>query len=180
MLRSFRKRSHTRHLLWYSFTQDNPYWVFEARISCGQLYPYVRDELGELFPFAGSCPLPFWEGLSTKEKELVALKYIRKAADVKKGKAIDFGKKDPEFAKSYPALTEYLTANEHDDGKARQTATLFIFVEAGDWKVCLTDRELGETCWVTASSLKTLLESLEERVQQGEGVWSKKKTQKRS
>lgn len=60
----------------------------------------------------------------------------------------------------YGELVNYLVDTEFDDGSARRTSTLLVFVEDGVVKVCLNDRENGRSAWASGKTLRSALESL--------------------
>jgi hypothetical protein len=66
-----------------------------------------------------------------------------------------------EDAVLYPSLVEFLTRTEFEDGSARQTGTLMLFVEDGRLKVCLNDRAEGLVGFHSFQSLDTILGELE-------------------
>lgn len=72
---------------------------------------------------------------------------------------------------SAPALMEYLTLTAWDDAKPRKTATLLLFVEEGQWKGCLNDRDAGRSLWVTGGSVEGVVATLEARLASGGGEW---------
>lgn len=85
------------------------------------------------------------------------------------------------FRSKYPALGAYLFDVTWDDGSARETATLFFFVEAGQLKLCLNDRALRRRAFLTGPSLDELVDALEAGLQ-SEGLdwrpdrdWTKKR-----
>lgn len=70
-----------------------------------------------------------------------------------------------------PTLLEYLSETQYDDGSPRQTATLTVFVETGVVKLCLNDRDLGRTAWVTSDSLENAIAAMEGRLADGSADW---------
>lgn len=80
-----------------------------------------------------------------------------------------------DFSKKHPALWEYLTVDRFDDGTARETATLLLFVEDGLVKGCLNDRAGARSCWVSATSMGGLLGLLEEALQSDQAEWRVKR-----
>jgi hypothetical protein len=70
-----------------------------------------------------------------------------------------------------PALVEYLLSDKWDDGKVRVTSTLLLFVDQGEWKACLNDRDGGRVAFVTAGTVAGLLGALEEQLQAGSAEW---------
>lgn len=69
---------------------------------------------------------------------------------------------DEQFSGLYPTLWEHLTTTEWEDKSVRQTSTMTVFVEDGQVKLCLNDRSLERTCWVSGGSFMAALHSLEE------------------
>lgn len=73
--------------------------------------------------------------------------------------------------KSYPTLFAMLSDSSYEDGSARQTATLLMFVEGGTVKLCLNDRDNGRTAWAAATSLENAMKSLEGRLVKDQVEW---------
>lgn len=61
----------------------------------------------------------------------------------------------------YPALAEFLTAAKWPDGSTRVPGTLTMFVDAGAWKACLSDKDQGLIAFTSASDPEALLETVE-------------------
>jgi hypothetical protein len=64
-----------------------------------------------------------------------------------------------------------LTAARYEDGSARLTATLLLFCELGVVKVCLHDRDQGQTAWASGATLGDCLEALEGGLQADTLSW---------
>lgn len=77
---------------------------------------------------------------------------------------------DEAMASDYPALYEYLTL-DWLEGQARETATLGVSVDAGQWKVRLADRDNGLVCFVSADGFYAALEALERHLADGSADW---------
>jgi hypothetical protein len=77
---------------------------------------------------------------------------------------------DEEFARNYPALAEYLTI-DWLEGERRETATLGISVDAGQWKARLADRDSGLVTFVSGDGFYAVLDALEGRLARGEADW---------
>lgn len=75
------------------------------------------------------------------------------------------------FKNDHPTLWGYLAEAEWDDGKARKTSTLTVFIEDGTVKLCLNDRDLGRTAWVTGHSLEDAIDGLELRLCDDSAEW---------
>ncbi len=65
------------------------------------------------------------------------------------------------FRVGYPVLWEYLSSTAWEDGSARQTASLLCFVEDGLVKLCLNDRSVARTGWVSGRSWEEAVLALE-------------------
>jgi hypothetical protein len=80
---------------------------------------------------------------------------------------------DEESSLLFPSLWSYLTETVWEDGKARQVATLTVFCEDGLVKICLSDRALERSGWVSAGSLNEALSSLEAKLTSDCFEWRK-------
>lgn len=58
-----------------------------------------------------------------------------------------------------PVLWEFLTVEAWEDGEARRTGTVLIFIEEGSVKLCLNDRDQDQVAFVTGSSLEEAFEA---------------------
>lgn len=73
--------------------------------------------------------------------------------------------------KKYPLVLEMLAETKYEDGGARQTSTLLVFVEGGMVKGCLNDRDQGQTAWAASPTLEGVLASFEARLAKGDVEW---------
>lgn len=78
---------------------------------------------------------------------------------------------DPVFPSRYPVIWEYLTINRYDSGESRQTATLMLLVEGGQWKACLNDRESTRSLWVAGDAMEGVLGALERALDDPGAAW---------
>lgn len=76
----------------------------------------------------------------------------------------------PEW-RPWPTLWAYLTDEEYSDGSPRERSTLTFFIEDGQPKACLSDRQEDRTLWVSASSLQDLIVRLEALLATGKAEW---------
>lgn len=79
----------------------------------------------------------------------------------------------PAFRAKFPALVEFLTELAFEDGTPREPSTLLTFIEDGVWKLCLNDRALGRTLWVSGDTFTSTVESMERSLEDGTGCWRK-------
>lgn len=75
-----------------------------------------------------------------------------------------------------PAIWEYLTCEQWEDGTPRQTATVTVFWEDSRVKLCLNDRFAGRSLWVSGESLIAALDALEGQLEAGTGDWRRNRT----
>lgn len=78
---------------------------------------------------------------------------------------------DHDFESLYPNLTEYLTAESWDDGKARRTSTLLVFFEAGSLKLCLNDRDSNRSAFFCEGTMADTLARIESALTDGTVEW---------
>jgi hypothetical protein len=85
---------------------------------------------------------------------------------------------DPELAKEYPALTEYLTLVTLGK-EPRQPSRLSLFTEEGVWKVFLNDPHTARYACVSGKTVKGVLTVLEEALAGGEVDWRPQQSQRK-
>jgi hypothetical protein len=78
---------------------------------------------------------------------------------------------DVEFRTQYPHVTEYLENTTYDDGSPRQPSALSLFVEDGNCKVALNDKDCQQSLYVTAQTFTECLCLLEECLATNRVVW---------
>jgi hypothetical protein len=78
---------------------------------------------------------------------------------------------DPAWAKGIPLVLEYLTQTAWEDGKPREVATITIVAEGGSWRVCLNDRAMSRSCWISGETVHKALEALEKALQEDKAGW---------
>lgn len=81
---------------------------------------------------------------------------------------------DAHFAKSYPAVAEYLTAIAYPDGQQRATAAIYLFFEGGRFRASLNDRDQELVVWADSDTFVGLLEALEGLVSDSKCPWRAK------
>lgn len=142
-------------------------------VSPENVYLFAVGERSRNTRGSASFPAVWWHGLDAFTQERVCMSFLRRvsseAADLKQ----DPRTSDPTFVKEYPALAEYLMATSYDDGTARQTATLLLFVDGDGVKACLNDRETGYSLWSTTNTLTDALTALDDLLQGDNPPWRK-------
>lgn len=78
---------------------------------------------------------------------------------------------DVKFKKDYPTLWDYLTQQQWDDGSARETAGLTMFVQDGLFKALLKDNDAGQCLWVAAHGFFDVLAALEKQASAPVADW---------
>lgn len=93
----------------------------------------------------------------------------RRKKSVSKAKKASAGKSA--FAKEHPAIWEYLSLDTGKDGGKRDTASLTIFVDEGQLKCCVSDKEAQEVAFWSAETWEELIAGVEADLSVGEGDW---------
>lgn len=78
---------------------------------------------------------------------------------------------DVKWQANHPLLYEHLTSEKWEDGAARETSTLTIYLDSGLWKVCLNNRAEKLTAWLTAETWGKMLDGLEKGLADGTLDW---------
>lgn len=86
--------------------------------------------------------------------------------------------KDGDFEKQWPYLASWIAETSWDDGTARETGTLLIFVQDGMLKICMNDRALNRSCFLTQPTLMLLLDACEAGLELDNHDWRAKKPYK--
>jgi len=89
----------------------------------------------------------------------------------------EFAASDPTMQLLYPAIADYLT-RRLVDGKIIDTATLLLFAEEGQFKLCLSDRDGGVVVFRAGKTVEEALGSLESCLIDGSADWREKRPQK--
>jgi hypothetical protein len=79
------------------------------------------------------------------------------------------------FAVRFPMLSKFLHDERWDDGTTRRTGTLLLFVEEGQLKACLSDRDGDCYVFISADSVDSLLKEADECADGESGDWRKKR-----
>lgn len=113
-------------------------------------------------------PLRAFRVLPFSRLESDAMKFLRKVAAAEGTKSVVVCEDARLWSLAHPALWEYLTEQQWEDGTARETAMLCVFVEEGMFKACLQDRALARSLWASGGSPDDVLADLEEILQSGD------------
>jgi hypothetical protein len=105
------------------------------------------------------------------EREEALLSWLTSAAAKPPSEAAAIESNDPVMSESYPALHEFLTVKRKPGGGSRQTSTLLLLAEDGQWKVCLNDRDACASLWATGISAGDAMAKLEAALQGGSPSW---------
>lgn len=82
---------------------------------------------------------------------------------------------DADMQKRFPNVFEYLVADTYPDGQVRQRSTVMLIVDADMVKLCLNDKDNGQSLWVSGTSLANALKALEAAVTCPTTVWRENK-----
>lgn len=162
---------HDIHILWH---EERRYYLDLAWDS-NELFVHARVWDREVPLAIGKAPrgmlLDLWRG----EHEEVMMSFLKRVAEADSAKRQQASKVAATWLSQFPALGEYLTMTKYPDGGQRQTATVLIFCEEGQWKGCLRDRDTSRTLWVTSGSPPEVLSDLEAALQSDTAEWRKEK-----
>lgn len=99
------------------------------------------------------------------------MSFLQRPAGGSPGMAIAPCEGTREFLDNFPALGEYLTAEQWPDKSPRERSSLNLVVEDGMIKGCLNDKACSQSLWRSGESLQDLLLALEEALQSGRADW---------
>ena len=81
----------------------------------------------------------------------------------------------PSLEDLFPNLFSYLTQDTWEDGSTRVTSTVLFFVERGELKCCLSDRDAQRSAFITGSDFQGLLEAVESGLEEDTLDWRQKR-----
>lgn len=123
------------------------------------IYDHVRPAGMTLV--LGRVPLSLWSTWSLLEKGCVMGKFTDQMGKVKAAVAKGGKATDKWLMTAFPAIWDFLTDQSETDGKPRQTTTFLFFVQDGQFKVCVKDRQNGLQAFVSASGAQDVVEAIE-------------------
>lgn len=71
----------------------------------------------------------------------------------------------------FPQLWAFLTSTKWEDGTPRQPSTVSIFMQAGRWTACLTEKNWDLILFATSDRLEDVWESLDARLSDPKADW---------
>jgi hypothetical protein len=77
------------------------------------------------------------------------------------------------WASQWPGIWEMMSAPLDPDGGRRQGSTLTLFCSEGSVKLCINDRDLARSCFVSAVGVGEALAALERGLQARTLEWRK-------
>lgn len=75
----------------------------------------------------------------------------------------------------YPTVWSYLTQDRWDDGTPRKTSSVTMFMDQGQLKCVLKDKESGTSLWAAGISLESMFGVLEALLNDSTAVWRQDK-----
>lgn len=73
--------------------------------------------------------------------------------------------------KAYPGVLEFLGATRYPDGGERVPGSLSFFIDEGQLKACLNDKDQECSAYVTGDAFKAILDTLEKKLQADSLDW---------
>jgi hypothetical protein len=99
------------------------------------------------------------------------LEYLKKAASKATSTPLELEVTDEEFAKKWPALYCFLSANVTADGELRERCKVQVFAEGGSWKACLMDPGNEASLFVTLPTPTKAFDALEKALGHDKVDW---------
>lgn len=112
-----------------------------------------------------------WSRPSRRVVYSFGVPYVKRPTDVDPESPMSRPLTDPAFAKRCPTLFEYLTCDRWDDDRPRETSTFTVCVDEGMVKVCINDRALRRSAWVSGVSFQNALDAAEAFLAEGKAGW---------
>jgi len=81
------------------------------------------------------------------------------------------------FTEAYPVLWEYLTQTSYGKDGPRIPSSVSVFMQAGKWTACLTEKNWGLILFATADRLEQLPEALNARLADPRADWRQDRKQ---
>lgn len=108
---------------------------------------------------------------NTKVRYSIMLDLLKKSAAKFTNQVAEFEVADADFAKKYPYLYAFLTANIGPDKKPRDRATLSFFAEGGTWKAAFNDKDSRASLFVTLGKPQDLFGAIEHALEKEQPEW---------
>lgn len=96
---------------------------------------------------------------------------LKRLGKVAGSRTASIGVIDANTRKKYPAIVELMSDDKDADGADRDLSSITIKWQEGTWRAGIHEPGLEMTLWVSASSLDTLLQALEERLRADDADW---------
>jgi len=165
-LESFQRRS-----FWQDTLKLDIATVY-VQYSYGMLCPTViLPGRGRRYPAA--VPAAMFIGPDALDQREWEMGLISQALGATASGAANAVASDPAMEKQFPTLHAFMTAIE-EDGRPRSPSSLVVFTEDGQWKGCLSEKDIGLQLWRTGDTLQKLLGSIEKALASGQADWRKK------
>lgn len=163
------------------------HWYYEYAINMGTLwgvqiginrsgthYVGIRVEDADQTISCGitaDCPLEMAIASLRRQQEH---RMIRKRTSAEQAVKVDAGD-EHDFIRGLPTLYEYMTSTSYDDGSARRTASLTIYLSDGLFKVVMKDNDTSEVCFTSGGTMTEVLCNLESNLSSGNCDWRQDK-----
>jgi hypothetical protein len=103
----------------------------------------------------------------------MASKWIQAAVKQAVGGESRLTGNEPFLFKDRPALADFMTETEHEDGSQREPSVLMVCISTDGIRVGLKDDDAGGWLWRVEDTLVKALNAIEKALQSGNVKWSK-------
>jgi len=167
------------YLNYYDFkVVEGSYSVFVVTSPRGILFYRTNDRTCtfDASYFLERC---FSDHLCVSQIRSIAMSFLKKPSADSQGNRSLPSFSDDVMKRNYPALYEYLTSTTYPDGSKRETSTILVFVDDGQLKVCLNDRETSLMLWSSGESFEESLLVMDELLRSDNPPWRESKSKKK-
>lgn len=96
---------------------------------------------------------------------------LKKPDATKSGSSTGSKWSDPDFAKMFPCLSEYLTATRWADNSPRMTATVTMYFDGSSMVLVVNDRDNERSAFFSESTFTGLLDCVEKALSEDTAEW---------
>jgi hypothetical protein len=151
---------------------------FTIELAAGQLMVSSWCNYGGMLDWTVLTPYSRGSEAFQREVRSMASKWIQAAVREAEGAVPELSAADPALFKDRPALAEFMTVTQHDNGTEREPSVLMVVISADGVRVGLKDDAAGGWLWRVEDTFQRALGAIEKALQAGNVKWSRPKENK--